>query len=153
MSTGPAIALRHEVDVPLDADRVAAFVLDWRNDPLWRRDVVSFTADPPGRSTAGQRLVEVVRTAGLRFRTPTTIDSADPLRATWSGGSGGLDVAGRRTVTALGPSAGRVVVEVELRPRGPMRLLAGLLGATFRRRAAADVAGLPDVVTGAGTTG
>ncbi len=128
------------------AAEVAAFVLDWGNDPLWRSHVRSFTATPPGRARPGQQLVEELTFAGLRFTTPTVIERADDLSAAYAGGSPTVAVTGVRTVVAHGPSSCVLSTTTRLRFGGLIRPFVPLLTPSYRRLDAADLAGLPAVL-------
>ena len=55
-----------------------------------------FTCTPPGRAHVGQRLVEQLRFAGLTFVTPTVVESASELSASYAGGKSPIEVTGRR---------------------------------------------------------
>jgi hypothetical protein len=139
------VVLATEATVPLPSWRLAAFVLDWRHDPLWRAQVRSFTVTPLGRSVAGQELVEELRFAGLTFRTTTVVDRAEPLRASYAGASRQVRVRGSREVTALGDRESRVALRTEIELLGAMRPLTPLLAPSYRRTDESDARRLPAV--------
>jgi hypothetical protein len=145
MTSRRLIVLDSSVTVPRPADRVADFVLDWRNDPLWRSQVRRFTADPDGRAEPGQTLVEELSFAGMTFRTPTVIDSAGPLEASYSGGSRQVRVKGHRRITAVSAISCLVDVHTEIALLGALAILTPLLAPSYRKTDAADVAGLASI--------
>ncbi|WP_162260830.1 SRPBCC family protein [Nocardioides sp. Soil805] len=127
------------------AHQVASFVLDWGNDALWRSQVQKFTVDPPGQATVGQRLVEHLTFAGMPFRTPTVIESAEPLAAAYSGGSRSVSVHGWRRITPMSETSCRVDVHTEITMSGALGMLTSLLAPGYRKTDAADVARLASV--------
>jgi Polyketide cyclase / dehydrase and lipid transport len=148
MTPRAPIRLTSNAVVSRPAREVAAFVLDWGNDPRWRSQVTRFTVEPPGQATPGQRLVEELTFAGLRFRTPTVVESAGPLEAAYSGGSRAVRVSGWRRVTPIGPETCRIDLHTEIELTGVLRVLAPLLARPYRRTDAADVSRLAALVEG-----
>jgi hypothetical protein len=147
MTVRSPITLVSSTCIERPATEVAAFVLDWGNDPSWRSQVRTFTVDPPGQATPGQVLVEELSFAGMLFRTPTVIDAAGPLEAAYSGGSASVDVAGWRRVTPLDDDKSRVDLHTEITLRGALGALSVVLGRSYRRTDAADVARLAELLT------
>lgn len=137
-----------ESSVALDhpAAAVADLVLDWGRDPLWRAHVLSFTVTPPGRAHVGQHLVEELRFAGQTFVTPTVVQSARNLSASYAGGDGAVAVRGTRAVLPRTPSGCVVHVVTRLQLTGYLRLFAPVLVPAFRRAQDADLARLAQVV-------
>lgn len=124
---------------------VAALVPDWSRDREWRAAVTAMEVDPAGPARAGQRVLQRLRFAGLPFVTPTTITAADDSSASFAGGSGVVAAAGRRSV--VGDGAGcTVVLEVDVRLRGPLARLTALLAPGYRRRHRADADALAAAV-------
>ena len=119
--------LESSVTVHQPASVVAAFVLDWGNDHLWRSHVHSFTCTPTGRAAVGQRLVEELRFAGLTFVTPTVVEAADDLSASYSGGSSSIEVSGRRVVVPKGTDRCEVRTTTRMRVGGLLRPFTPLL--------------------------
>lgn len=145
MNARSPIALTASTVVSRSAHDVASFALDWGNDALWRSHVTSFTVEPPGRATVGQRLVEHLSFAGMSFRTPTIIEAAEPLAATYAGGGGPIRVCGWRRVTPIDDASCRVDVHTEITMTGLLGVLAPVLAPAYRRADAADVARLASV--------
>ncbi len=152
----PVTTLESSVTVHQPASVVAAFVLDWGNDHLWRSHVHSFTCTPTGRAAVGQRLVEELRFAGLTFVTPTVVEAADDLSASYSGGSSSIEVSGRRVVVPKGTDRCEVRTTTRMRVGGLLRPFTPLLTPSYRRADAADLRALPGVLAatiGAGVRG
>ena len=138
--------LESSVTVHRPAAAVAAFVLDWGNDHLWRSHVRRFTCSPPGRACVGQRLVEELRFAGLTFVTPTVIESVGELSASYAGGNATIEVTGRRAVVPLDEDRCEVRTTTRLRVGGLLRPFAPMLTPSYRRSDAADLRTLPGVL-------
>jgi hypothetical protein len=143
--TRPTI-LESSITVHQPAATVAAFVLDWGNDHLWRSHVRRFTCTPPGRATVGQRLVEELRFAGLTFVTPTVVETVGELSASYAGGNASIDVTGVRVVVPLGDERCEVRTTTRLTVGGMLRPFAPLLTPSYRRADAADLRSLPGVL-------
>lgn len=143
--TRPTI-LESSITVHRPAATVAAFVLDWGNDHLWRSHVRRFTCTPPGRAVTGQRLVEELRFAGLTFVTPTVIEAVGDLSASYAGGNAGIDVTGLRVVVPLDDARCEVRTTTRLRVGGVLRPFAPLLTPSYRRADATDLRALPGVL-------
>ena len=138
--------LASSVTVHRPAAAVAAFVLDWGNDHLWRSHVRRFTCSPPGRACVGQRLIEELCFAGLTFVTPTVVELVDELSASYAGGNATLDVTGRRVVVPLDEARCEVRTETRLRVGGLLRPFAPMLTPSYRRADDADLRALPGVL-------
>jgi hypothetical protein len=132
--------------VPSDLEATAAVVLDWTRDPEWRTAVTAMAADPGGRATVGQRLVETMRFAGGTFTTPTRIVEATDMSAAFVGGSSTVRVQGRRSVEPA-PTGTRVTIEVEIRFIGLAAPLTRLLAPSYRRRHGQDLDRLAALLT------
>jgi hypothetical protein len=142
----PATTLESSVTVRHPAAAVAAFVLDWGHDHLWRSHVRRFTCTPPGRAVIGQQLVEELRFAGLTFVTPTVVESAGERSASYAGGNASIDVRGHRVVVPLDAASCEVRTTTTLRVGGMLRPFAPLLTPSYRRADAADLRALPAVL-------
>ena len=109
-------------------------IADYSFDLEWRKGLSDMTPEPPGPPQVGTKVHEVVRTSGRDYVADTEVTELDPgvsYRFTGSGTIGGL--SGRRTVKP-GPNGTRAVFtyEIELRPKGGMRLLRPVLGSIVR---------------------
>jgi hypothetical protein len=136
---GREATLESSVAIDQPAAAVAELLLDWGHDDLWRSHVRGMTCAPRGRAHPGQRIVEELRFAGLRFTTPTVVETAGPDGATYAGGNGRVSVRGSRLVVAEGPHRCRVHVVTRLRLHGWLRLLAPALVPAYRRTQDADL--------------
>ncbi|HET8988428.1 MAG TPA: SRPBCC family protein [Humibacillus sp.] len=136
-------------ELPVDAAVACDLVLDWSRDPDWRVAVTAMEVTPTGRARAGQQIVERMRFSGLDFVTPTTITEATGTTATFTGASSTVRVSGRRSVTPLAEGACRVDIVVSVDLRGPLAPLTALLAPSYRRRHAADLDRLVELVSGA----
>lgn len=96
------------------------------------------TADPDGRATVGQRLVETMRFAGATLTTPTEIVEATGTSAAFAGGSSTVRVHGRRSLEPTGTGT-RVTIELEIRFVGLGAPLTRLLAPSYRRRHGQDL--------------
>jgi hypothetical protein len=146
MTSRRPLTVASSVVVDRPAADVAAVVLDWRHDPRWRAGVTDLDVEPAGRAVEGQRQVERLRFAGLRFTTPTRVTAAAPLAASFEGGNGHVAVSGRREVRAVGDDRCEVRTVVRLTGRRAMRLLLPVLAPAYRRRDAADLRRLATLV-------
>ncbi|KRB78146.1 hypothetical protein ASE01_08310 [Nocardioides sp. Root190] len=146
MTTMRTTTLASSVTLDHPASRVADFVLDWGNDHLWRAHVRRFACTPTGRACVGQRLVEELRFAGLPFVTPTVIETAEDLRASYAGGTSTIEVRGRREVVPLDAGRCEVRTTTELTPGRLLRPVAPLMIPAYRRADAADLRSLPAVL-------
>jgi hypothetical protein len=132
--------------VPSDLEATAAVVLDWTRDPEWRTAVTAMTAEPDGRATVGQRLVETMRFAGATFTTPTEIVEATGVSAAFVGGSSTVRVQGRRSLQPA-PGGTQVTIEVEIRFTGLGAPLTRLLRPSYRRLHGQDLDRLATLLT------
>jgi uncharacterized protein YndB with AHSA1/START domain len=111
---------------------VWAAIADYSFDLRWRKGLTDMTPDPPGPPAVGTKVHEVVRTSGRDYVADTVVTDLDPgvsYRFEGSGTIGGL--AGGRSVRA--DSDGSVFTsEIELEPKGGMRLLRPVLGPMVR---------------------
>ncbi|MFI6508727.1 SRPBCC family protein [Streptosporangium sp. NPDC050855] len=114
-------------------DTAARLFLDWSHDPLWRAQVRRMDVEPPGRAVTGQRIVEELRFAGLTFVTPTRVERAGPTFAQYRGGGATVTVSGSRRLEARPDGVVALVATLDVRLRGPLRPLTGLLIPSYRR--------------------
>ena len=124
------------------AEETAALVLDWSRDAEWRAAVSRMEVEPPGRARVGQRITEWLRFGGRTVVTPTTITAADELSASFAGGNDQAVVEGRRTVVPEPDGGSTVVLEVDVRMTGVLRVLNPLLTPVYRHRLESEADGL-----------
>jgi uncharacterized protein YndB with AHSA1/START domain len=119
-----------EIDKPPAA--VWDAIADYSFDLQWRNGLQEMTPDPPGPPTVGTKVHEVVKTSGREYVADTVVTELDPgasYRFTGSGTVGGL--SGRRAVQPALRGA-VFTYEIELEPKGAMRLLRPVLGPMVR---------------------
>lgn len=133
------VHLRSTFRVPLPAGEVAAYVLDWGNDPQWRDRVTELACDPPGRAVDGQQQVERLRFWGSEYVTRTEVTDATPSRASYAGGAPPIEVSGTREVRALDDTSCEVRITTRLVLSGTMRLMAPLMVPAYRRGDRRDI--------------
>ena len=107
-------------------------IADYTFDLEWRNGLTDMTPDPPGGPEPGTKVHEVVHNMGRDYVADTVVTELEPgvsYRFSGEGTIGG--VAGGRSVQPDG--AGAVFTyEIELTPKGGMRLLGPLLGPMAR---------------------
>ena len=107
---------------------VWAAIADYSFDLEWRDGLSEMTPDPPGPAAAGTKVHEVVRSSGRDYVADTVVTEFEPgvsYRFEGSGTIGGL--RGARRVEADN-GASLFTYEIELTPKGGMRLLRPVLG-------------------------
>jgi hypothetical protein len=130
MSSPVRIAESVQIDRP-PAD-VWEAIADYGFDLQWRKGLTAMAPDPPGGPAPGTKVHEVVRSSGRDYVADIVVTDLDPgvsYRFSGSGTIGGL--SGGRRVQA-DPSGSVFTYEVELQPKGAMRLLRPVLGPMVR---------------------
>ena len=104
------------------------------------------TPDPPGPPAVGTKVHEVVRTSGREYVADTVVTELDPGASYRFAGSG--TIGGLRGGRAVRPdSRGAVFTyEIELEPRGAMRLLRPVLGPMVRSGLRKDLGRLKELL-------
>jgi Polyketide cyclase / dehydrase and lipid transport len=137
MSSPVRVSQSVQID-KLPAD-VWTAIADYSFDYKWRQGLKDMTPDPPGPPAPGTKVHEVVRSPGRDFVADIEVTEVNPgvsYRFRGAGTIGGL--AGGRSVHANG--AGSVFTyEVEVEPRGAMRLLRPVLGSMVGSRLKQDL--------------
>jgi len=122
---------RIEESVPIERppEQVWASIADYSFDLQWRRGITEMTPDPPGPPAPGSRIHEVLKLAGRRFTTDSTVSEVDPgVAYTFAGAGTSGDVRGRRSVMPNRGGGGSVFTYmIELEPTGAARALGPLL--------------------------
>ena len=107
-------------------------ITDYSFDQQWRKGLREMTPDPPGPPAVGTKVHEVVRNSGRDYVADAVVTDLEPgvsYRFSGAGTIGGL--TGGRSVRADG--GGSVFTyEIELEPKGGMRLLRPVLGPMVR---------------------
>ena len=125
-------------------DRIA----DYSFDLQWRNGLLEMTPDPPGPAAMGTKVREVVRSSGRDYVADTVVTEFDPgtsYRFEGAGTIGGL--AGGRIVRPGAQGAGaRFTYEIDLQPKGGMRLLRPILGSMVRSGLKKDLQRLKELL-------
>ena len=117
-------------------------IADYSFDYKWRQGLKDMTPDPPGPPAPGTKVHEVVRSPGRDFVADIEVTEVDPgvsYRFRGAGTIGGL--SGGRSVHANGTGS-VVTYEVEVEPKGAMRLLRPVLGSMVGSRLKQDLSTL-----------
>ena len=108
-------------------------IADYGFDLEWRDGLTDMTPDPPGGPEVGTKVHEVVRNSGRDFIADTEVTELDPGVSYRFSGEGTIgSVAGRRRVESDGEGGSVFTYEIELTPRGAMRLMSPILGTMAR---------------------
>ena len=135
-------------DVAAEPSAVFAVLSDYRQDPRWRRGVVTMDPQPPGPAHAGTMTDEVLRFAGVTTRTPgqvTQVVAGEFLA--WQADGPRLAASGIRRVEPS-PGGAHVTLETELQFHGAWRVLQPLVALVYRRQLARDLRCLKGLVEG-----
>ena len=128
-----SIHVEESVRIARPESEVWEAIADYSFDREWRKGLTDMTPDPPGGPEVGTKVHEVVSNSGRDYIADTVVTSLDPgasYRFEGSGTIGGL--RGRRAVVSSGDAASVFTYEVELEPRGSMRMLRPVLGPMVR---------------------
>ena len=139
------------VEESIQIDRAPAEVwkaiADYGFDAEWRKGLTDMTPDPPGGPRVGTKVHEVVRNSGRDYVADTVVTEVDQetsYRFAGAGSVGGL--SGARSVATDGASGSIFTYEIELEPRGGMRLLRPFLGPMVRSGLKKDLASLKSLL-------
>jgi hypothetical protein len=122
------------VDIDRSPAEVWDAIADYSFDRRWRNGLLEMTPDPPGPAAMGTRVHEVVRSAGREYVADTVVtefDSGASYRFEGAGTIGGVGGGRSVRVGAQGTGA-QFTYEVDLQPKGGMRLLRPILGSMVR---------------------
>jgi carbon monoxide dehydrogenase subunit G len=127
-----SVEIAESVVIERPPDEVWEAIADYSFDLEWRDGLQAMTPDPPGPAAIGTKVHEVVHSSGRDFVADTVVTELDPgnsYRFTGEGTIGG--VSGGRRVRPSGSGA-EFTYEIELEPRGRMRLMRPVLGPLVR---------------------
>ena len=128
-----AVRVAASVLIERPPEAVWEAIADYGFDREWRRGLLEMTPDPPGGPAVGTRVHEVVRNSGRDYVADTVVGDLDPGVSYTFAGSGTIGgVAGARRVEPAADDSATFTYEIELEPRGGMRLLRPLLGPMVR---------------------
>jgi uncharacterized membrane protein len=123
----------HSVVINCPPAQVFAFLSDIENERRWQPDIEELRLTSPGPLRVGSTFTEVRRTMGRRFTWQMRVTAFEPdSRFCIESTSGTLPYRGCRIVEPLEGGA-RVTELGELELRGPLSLLAPLLGRLSRK--------------------
>ncbi len=128
------MTVRVEESVQIDRPpaKVWDAIADYSFDLEWRKELSKTTPDHAGGPAVGTKVHEVVRSSGRTYIADKVVTDLNPgvsYRFAGSGTIGGL--GGSRTVQPHGEGA-TFTYEIELQPKGRMRLLRPILGPMVR---------------------
>ena len=133
--------MRQSATVIIDrpVEEVFDYVIDIPNDAEWRTGVVeaAYTSDPPlGVGTTG---FDRISTSGQDMIAEwTTVEYEPGAFARWEYVSGPLQGSGGYVCESTGDGT-RFIIEANVKPTGPLRLLGPIFGMILRRQIHADV--------------
>ena len=144
------IRISESVQIDRPPAEVWAAITDYSFDARWRDGLRDMTPDPPGPPAIGTTVHEVVRSSGRDYVADAAVTELDPgvsYRFAGSGTIGGL--RGGRSVAAVPDGTAAVFTyDIELEPKGTMRLLRPVLGAIVRSGLKKDLARLKGLLEG-----
>jgi hypothetical protein len=128
------VRIAESVEIARSPAEVWEAIADYAFDLQWREGLLEMTPDPPGPPRPGTKVHEVVRSSGRDIVADTVVTDLDPGASYRFAGRGTIGgVAGVRTVESGGSDATAVFTyEIDLQPKGAMRLLRPLLGPIVR---------------------
>jgi carbon monoxide dehydrogenase subunit G len=137
MSSPVRVSQSVRIDKP-PAD-VWTAIADYSFDYKWRQGLKDMTPDPPGGPAPGTKVHEVVRSPGRDFVADIEVTEVDPGVSYSFRGAGTIGgLAGRRSVRADGEGS-EFTYQVEVEPKGAMRLLRPALGSIVGSRLKQDL--------------
>jgi polyketide cyclase/dehydrase/lipid transport protein len=99
-------------------------IADYSLDLKWRKGLTEMKPDPPGAPAVGTKVHEVVHQARRIYVADTVVTDLDPGVSYQFMGSGTIDgLRGVRAVRSGGDRGAVFTYEIELEPRGAMRML------------------------------
>lgn len=127
------VHVEESVQIATPPAQVWDAIADYSFDREWRNGLLEMTPDPPGQPAVGTKVHEVVRSSGREFVADTEVTTLDPGASYAFDGSGTIGgVAGARTVRSDQGTGAVFTYEINLQPKGGMRLLGPLLGPMVR---------------------
>jgi hypothetical protein len=144
---GSSVRVAESVQIERPPADVWAAIADYGLDLEWRKGLLEMTPDPPGGPAVGTKVHEVVRNSGRDYVADTVVTDLEPgafYRFAGSGTIGG--VGGARYVRSADGVGAEFTYEVELEPKGGMRLLRPLLGRIVRAGLKKDLGRLKELL-------
>jgi carbon monoxide dehydrogenase subunit G len=130
----PGVHVQESVEIARPPHEVWDAIADYGFDRAWRKGLTDMTPDPPGGPAVGTKVHEVLRSSGREYVADTVVTSVDPGSSYEFSGSGTIGgLRGGRSVRASQDGSGSVFTyDIQLEPKGGMRLLRPLLGPMVR---------------------
>jgi hypothetical protein len=128
-----SVHIEESVQINQSPAKVWEAIADYAFDLEWRNGLREMTPDPPGGPAVGTKVHEVVRSSGRDYIADTVVTDLVPgasYRFAGSGTIGGL--GGARRVQSDDGAGAVFTYEIELEPKGGMRLLRPILGPMVR---------------------
>jgi carbon monoxide dehydrogenase subunit G len=121
--------IEESVRIDRPPEQVWASIADYSFDLRWRRGITEMTPDPPGPPQPGSRIHEILKLAGRRYTTDSTVTDVEPgVSYSFAGAGTSGDVRGGRTVMPDPGGDGSVFTyTIEVKPKGTARALGPLL--------------------------
>jgi len=131
---GSNVRVQESVEIARSPDEVWGAIADYEFDRQWRKGLTDMTPDPPGGPAVGTKVHEVVRNSGRDYVADTVVTALDPGVSYEFSGSGTIgELQGGRSVRAGVDGTGSIFTyDIQLDPRGWMRLLRPILGPMVR---------------------
>ena len=131
---GSVVRISESVEIGRPPKAVWDAIADYSFDLKWRKGLKEMQPDPPGGPEVGTMVHEVVRNGGQDYVADTVVTSLDPGVSYAFEGTGSIGgLSGRRTVVEDPGEGGSVFTyDIELEPKGGMRLFRPVLGLFVR---------------------
>ncbi len=143
------VRIAESIEINRSPVDVWTVIADCSFDPEWRKGLSEMARDHAGGPAVGTKVHEVVRSSGRTYIVDTVVTDLNPgasYRFSGSGPIGGL--SGARTVQPEGNTGAVFTYEIELEPKGGMRLLRPVLGPMVRSRLKKDLIRLKALLEG-----
>ena len=130
----PGVHVRESVEIAKPPHEVWNAIADYGFDQSWRKGLLDMTPDPPGGPAVGTKVHEVLRSSGREYVADTVVTTVDPgvsYEFSGSGTIGGLR-GGRSVRATRDGNASVFTYDIQLEPKGGMRLLRPILGPMLR---------------------
>jgi Polyketide cyclase / dehydrase and lipid transport len=131
---GSSVHVQESVEIARPPSEVWNAIADYSFDREWRKGLTDMTPEPPGGPAVGTKVHEVVRNSGREYVADTVVTSLDPgisYEFSGSGTIGGLR-GGRSVHASQGGESSVFTYDIQLQPKGGMRLLRPILGPVVR---------------------
>jgi carbon monoxide dehydrogenase subunit G len=145
---GRTARISQSVQIDRPATEVWAAIADYAFDLQWRNGLREMAPDPPGGPELGTKVHEVLHSSGRDFVADTVVTELEPGVSYRFAGEGtiGAVSGGRRVATTNGQRGAEFTYEIELEPRGFMRLLGPVLGPMARSGLKKDLERLKELL-------